>query len=92
MKQQISLREANQHLSRYIEAVARGDEVIITRRGKPIAKLVRVSETQTLASEQQAALKLLQETRWPLGNYRFSREALYEERLEKLADGTQGQP
>jgi hypothetical protein len=53
---------------------------------------VRVSETQTLTSEQQAALKLLQETRWPLGNYRFSREALYEERLEKLADGAKDQP
>jgi prevent-host-death family protein len=30
MKQQIGLREANQHLARYIEAVQRGDEIVIT--------------------------------------------------------------
>lgn len=55
MKQQISLREANQHLSRYIEAVERGEEVVITRRGKPIAKLVRVASTSKLTREQKAA-------------------------------------
>ncbi|MDQ3958917.1 MAG: type II toxin-antitoxin system prevent-host-death family antitoxin [Pseudomonadota bacterium] len=91
MKQQISLREANQHLSSYIKAVEHGDEVIITRRGKPVAKLVRVSENQMLTSEQQAALKFLQETRWPLEHYQFNRAALYEERLEKLAGRTKGQ-
>ena len=42
MKQQVSLREANQHFSRYIEAVERGEEIIITRRGRPVAKIVKV--------------------------------------------------
>ncbi|TXF08811.1 type II toxin-antitoxin system Phd/YefM family antitoxin, partial [Pelomicrobium methylotrophicum] len=40
MAQRISLREANQRLSQYIAAVERGEEIIITRRGKPVAKLV----------------------------------------------------
>ncbi|MBK6974812.1 MAG: type II toxin-antitoxin system prevent-host-death family antitoxin [Sterolibacteriaceae bacterium] len=43
MKTTSQSAEANQHLSRYIEAVERGEEVIITRRGKPVAKIVRVS-------------------------------------------------
>jgi prevent-host-death family protein len=55
MKQQISLREANQHLSRYIEAVERGEEVVITRRGTPVAKLVKVANASRLTSEQRAA-------------------------------------
>jgi prevent-host-death family protein len=55
MKQQISLREANQHLSRYIQAVERGDEIIITKRGKPVAKLVHVVEEHPLTPEQRAA-------------------------------------
>lgn len=42
MKQHISLREANQHLSRYIDAVEHGDEIIITRRSKPVGGKTRV--------------------------------------------------
>ena len=32
---------AKTHLSRLLDQVERGEEVIITRRGKPVAKLVR---------------------------------------------------
>jgi len=34
------IREARQHLSALIEAVRRGHEVLITDRGKPVARLV----------------------------------------------------
>lgn len=40
MRHQISLREANQHLSRYIKTVEQGQELVITRRGQPVARLV----------------------------------------------------
>ncbi len=33
-KQQVSLQEANQHLSRYVAAVEQGGAVLITRRGR----------------------------------------------------------
>ena len=33
---------AKTHLSRLLDQVERGEEVIITRRGKPVAKLVRI--------------------------------------------------
>lgn len=55
MKQQISLREANQRLSQYIEAVERGEEVVITRRGKPIARIVAISRHRKPSPEQMQA-------------------------------------
>ncbi len=35
----IKLHEAKAHLSELVEAVTRGEEVIISRHGKPVAKL-----------------------------------------------------
>ncbi|MFO1491521.1 MAG: type II toxin-antitoxin system prevent-host-death family antitoxin [Kiritimatiellia bacterium] len=36
----ISIQEAKTHLSRYVEEVAAGSEVIIGKAGKPMARLV----------------------------------------------------
>lgn len=55
MEQHISLREANQHFSRYIEAVQKGQQIVITRRGVPVAKLVGVSATREVSPEQEEA-------------------------------------
>lgn len=57
MQYQISLREANQHLSRYIRDVEQGQELVITRRGKPVARLVPVATERELSQEQLAALE-----------------------------------
>lgn len=40
---EIGAFEAKTHLSALLEAVAGGEEIVITRRGKPIAKLVPVA-------------------------------------------------
>ena len=61
MQHQISLGEANQHLSRYIKTVEQGEELVITRRGKPVARLVPVSPERRLSPEQQAALERTRE-------------------------------
>lgn len=37
---QVNIHEAKTHFSRLIEAVERGEEVIIARRGEPVARLV----------------------------------------------------
>ncbi|HEV7284528.1 MAG TPA: type II toxin-antitoxin system prevent-host-death family antitoxin [Kaistia sp.] len=37
---QVSIYEAKTHLSSLIDQAARGDEVVITRNGVPVAKLV----------------------------------------------------
>ena len=56
MREEISLREANQHLARYIKAVEQGREVVITRRGRPVARLVPVPREHAPSAEQLAAL------------------------------------
>ena len=57
MKQLINIREANQHLSRYIDAVQNGGEIIITRRGIPVAKLAAYAKSLKLNDTQKAARK-----------------------------------
>lgn len=85
MKQQISLREANQHLSRYIEAVERGDEIIITKRGKPVARLAKVVEETRLTPEKEAALQALFGMGLQTDGKTFTREEIYDERMEEMA-------
>jgi prevent-host-death family protein len=38
----ISVADANAHLSAILDRVAQGDEVVITRRGTPVARLTGV--------------------------------------------------
>jgi prevent-host-death family protein len=38
----VNIHEAKTHLSRLIEAVSAGEEVIIARNGKPVARLLPV--------------------------------------------------
>lgn len=81
MRHQISLREANQHLSRYIRSVEKGEEWVITRRGKPVARLVPVSSERKLSAEQLAALKRSRERMrrgYDLGGRMPSRDELHE--------------
>ena len=81
MQHQITLREANQHLSRYIKTVEQGDELIITRRGKPAARLVPVAVERELTPDQLAALERTRERMrrgYDLGGRMPSRDELHE--------------
>ena len=40
MQKVVNIHEAKTHLSRLVEQVAQGEEVIIGKAGKPVAKLV----------------------------------------------------
>jgi len=40
MKEVINIQEAKTHLSRYVDTVAAGEELVIGKAGKPLAKLV----------------------------------------------------
>jgi prevent-host-death family protein len=42
----INVYEAKTHLSRLLAAVASGEEIIITRAGKPLAKLIPYQEAE----------------------------------------------
>ncbi len=78
MKQQVSLREANQHFSRYIEAVERGEEVIITRRGRPIARIVKVSRLREPTAAQSRAWNRIKSSARDLNIGKWVRDEIHE--------------
>lgn len=41
----INIHEAKTHLSRFLEKAAAGEEIIIAKAGKPVAKLVSLQST-----------------------------------------------
>ncbi len=43
----VNIHEAKTHLSRLLERVANGEEIIIAKAGKPIASLVGYTEERT---------------------------------------------
>jgi len=44
----VNIHEAKTHLSRLLAKVARGDEVIIARGGKPVARLVPIQKARRM--------------------------------------------
>ena len=44
MAKTVNVHEAKTHLSRLLEEVRQGEEVVIAKAGKPVARLVAVSE------------------------------------------------
>jgi prevent-host-death family protein len=59
MKHLVSLREVNHHFSQYIHSVEQGNEVIITRRGKPIIIMAPLKQQKQLTPQQEKARKNL---------------------------------
>ena len=81
MSKTISLREANQAFSRCVREVEAGEEITITRRGEPVARLVPVSRRRVLTADQEAAvarLRAAMEEGWPLHAGRLDRDELYD--------------
>lgn len=52
----IGAHEAKTHLSRLLDRVARGESLTITRRGKPVARLVPVAGQRERAREAAARI------------------------------------
>jgi prevent-host-death family protein len=82
MSRQITLREANQRFAQCVRAVEAGEELVITRNGRPVAKLVPVAAgRRVLTPEQQAAwerLSEMMEQGWDIGAGPLDRDALHE--------------
>jgi prevent-host-death family protein len=76
----VTAREANQHFSDLLGRAAEGETVVITRRGKPVAQLVRY-DAVTVADDRLRAwdrLIALCERGLSLGGQRFERDSLYD--------------
>lgn len=43
--QTVNIHEAKTHLSRFVDQAAAGEEILIARAGKPVARLVALAET-----------------------------------------------
>jgi len=82
MDKEISLRQANQGFASYVRAVEQGDAFVITRRGKPVARLVPIEPgRRVLTPEQQAARQRALERMQrgiDMGGARFDRDELHE--------------
>jgi prevent-host-death family protein len=81
MSKTITLREANQTFARCIREVEAGEEITITRRGQPVARIVPVRRRRVLTPEQEAALaraEVIMREGWDLGIGRFNRDELYD--------------
>ena len=77
----VSLMTANQEFSRLIREVERGEGVLITRRGRPIAKLVPHRADKNADPEWAAAYRRMMaklEEGASLGGLKIRREELYD--------------
>lgn len=77
----VSARDANQGFSKLLQAVVEGEEVVITRRGKAVARLTPI-ETAAADAERQAEINRLIE-HWREGvdlgePVSWTRDELYE--------------
>jgi prevent-host-death family protein len=43
----VNMHEAKTHLSRLVERVSQGEEIVIARAGQPVARLVRIERDLT---------------------------------------------
>ena len=81
MTKTIDLRKANQAFARCIREVEAGEDYVIIRNGKPVARLVPVAERRILTPEQEAArarTRARMEKGWPIGAGPLDRDALHE--------------
>lgn len=76
----VSAREANQHFSRLLGEVAAGEEVVITRRGRPVATLSRY-RGRPITPEREAAIErmvAMMRKGFPLGGLKATRDEMHE--------------
>jgi prevent-host-death family protein len=81
MTKTVTLRDANQRFAQCIREVEAGEEFVITRNGKPVARLSAISGRRVLTEKQRAALERLREAMregLPIGAGKLDRDALHE--------------
>ena len=58
---EVGVLEAKTHLSSLLEAVAAGEEILITRHGRPLARLTPVAESGRAGPEVARAIRALRD-------------------------------
>ena len=81
---QVSLRDANQNFARLIAEVEAGEQVVLTRRGRPVARIVPEPRKRKLTAEQQAAYERMVERLrrgYDLGGLKVNRDEIYDRKI-----------
>jgi prevent-host-death family protein len=55
----VAAHEAKAHLSELLDRVERGEEIVITRRGRPVARITAAGPDHDVAAAKAAAANLL---------------------------------
>jgi prevent-host-death family protein len=76
----VSARAANQGFSKLLAEVAKGREVVITRHGKPVARLVPIQDEASMRKREAAIRRMMAHMKkgLPLGGRRFTRDEMHE--------------
>ena len=80
--QEVSVHEAKTHLSRLLDRVQAGEEIVITRHGRPVARLVPVESPEEKRERMRQAWARLRETARKVGL-----DATPEELREWISEG-----
>ena len=83
MSKIITAREACHDFAKVLSAVEAGEEYVVTRNGKPVARVVsaaRETERQLTPAQEQILARGMKRLRegWPLGGERPGRETLHD--------------
>ena len=81
MDKTLTLRDANQSFARCVREVEAGEEIVITRNGRPVARLSPVGNRRVLTTEQQAARERTRQRMkkgWHMGAGPLDRDAAHE--------------
>jgi prevent-host-death family protein len=62
----VNVHEAKTHLSRLLERVERGEEVVISRAGTPVAKLVAVAASKRILGADRGRVRIASDFDAPL--------------------------
>jgi len=62
----INVHQAKTHLSRLLEQVARGEEVVIAKSGRPVARLVAISEAPRHPGRLRGKIQMAEDFDGPL--------------------------
>ena len=76
----VSARDANQRFSKLLAEAEQGQDVVITKRGRPVARLVAYAPKLEEKDREAAVRRLMKrlDKGVHLGNYRFDRDELYD--------------
>ncbi len=78
----VSAREANQQFSAILDAAVGGEEITITRRGKPVAKLMPIQESRSDAERERELREFIDWIREGVdlgAPVRWTRDEIYDE-------------